>query len=282
MYAYLISMIFSYKGTILAEGSYQELQVSGVDFTKLQIELSDDEQIRTVESDIESNKIINTNSSNANPCLSIRGSKESILSCVDESKIINGSLNSVDEKPNEEPETRSSGNMSKSIYVSYFSASGNMYQVFISFVMYLITQILISGGEYWITYWYCAFFISWHIIVFNVRHFFRVNLEEHVFSHCASSLNNSTLTVDRHHNSTATYNRISDTLLWWKISRQTCIIVFAVFTFSIILAILIRTTIFVSVCMKSSIMLHNKMFNAIVKAPMYFFNTNSSGKYKIK
>jgi ATP-binding cassette subfamily C (CFTR/MRP) protein 4 len=31
--------------------------------------------------------------------------------------------------------------------------------------------------------------------------------------------------------------------------------------------------------MKASMNLHNKMFNAITRATMYFFNTNSSGKY---
>lgn len=145
-------IFFSHKTTILAEGSYRELQVSGIDFTKLQIGPSEDEQNKTVESDVESTET-NNKSLNVNPCLSIRGSDESILSCVDESKV-NGSVNGVDEKPIEE--TRSSGNVSKSIYLSYFSASGNMYEVFLLLVMYLITQTFITGGEYWITYWYFA------------------------------------------------------------------------------------------------------------------------------
>lgn len=154
--------IFSYKATILAKGSYQELQVSGIDFTKLQIGLLEDEQKRTFESDIESN-LTNTNSLNS--CLSICGSNESVLSCVNESKK-NSSVKCIGIQQNEEPETRSSGNVSKSIYVSYFSASGNIYEVFLLFIMCLITQILISGGEYWITYWYCALFFYWHMILY--------------------------------------------------------------------------------------------------------------------
>lgn len=111
---------------------------------------------------------------------------------------------------------------------------------------------------------------------------FRVNLEEHVFHHSddnnmLTTIDNSTLTSTN--NSTTTTDEISDTLLWWSISRQTCITVFAVFTFSMILATLIRSATFVSVCMKASMNLHNKMFNAITRATMYFFNTNSSGKY---
>lgn len=84
------------------------------------------------------------------------------------------------------------------------------------------------------------------------------------------------------YNSTSTIDKVSDTLLWWTISRQTCIIVFAVLTFSMILATLIRSATFVSVCMKASMILHNKMFNAITRATMYFFNTNSSGKILLK
>jgi ATP-binding cassette subfamily C (CFTR/MRP) protein 4 len=58
------------------------------------------------------------------------------------------------------------------------------------------------------------------------------------------------------------------------ISRQSCIIIFAILTFSLIVVILMRTATLVSVCLKASFNLHNAMFNAI----MYFFNTNSTGK----
>jgi ATP-binding cassette subfamily C (CFTR/MRP) protein 4 len=120
-----------------------------------------------------------------------------------------------------------------------------------------------------------------YYIIFKLKYFYRVNLEEHVFYHDNNSLKNNTLRETPYNNNATNY-KISDTLLWWTISRQTCIIVFVVFTFSMILAILIRTAIFVSVCMKSSINLHNNMFNAIVRATMYFFNTNSSGNYNFE
>lgn len=109
--------------------------------------------------------------------------------------------------------------------------------------------------------------------------FFRVNLEEHVFRY-ENSVDNSKLitTSNNTYNSTSTTDEVSDTLLWWTISRQTCIVVFAVLTFSMILATLVRSATFVSVCTKASMILHNKMFNAITRATMYFFNTNSSGK----
>lgn len=41
---------------------------------------------------------------------------------------------------------------------------------------------------------------------------------------------------------------------------------------------LIKTVTTISVCMKASMKLHDKVFYALTRANMYFFNTNSSGK----
>lgn len=67
---------------------------------------------------------------------------------------------------------------------------------------------------------------------------------------------------------------VNDTLM----DRQTCVIVYCLIIMSLIVSILIRSSIFVSVTMRSSIELHKNMFNAMTKATMSFFNTNSSGK----
>lgn len=99
-----------------------------------------------------------------------------------------------------------------------------------------------------------------------------MNLEEHVFYNIKNQpmyyYNNSTLMTENSMN----------TLLWYSISRQTCVNVFFGLTFLMILATVIRTVTFVSVCMQASMNLHNNMFNAITKATMNFFNQNSSGK----
>lgn len=99
---------------------------------------------------------------------------------------------------------------------------------------------------------------------------FRVNLEEHVFR--------SGKNFKKNNNSSVT----EDSLMGWSISRQTCYIVFAVLTFMTIVATVVRSLTFVSVYLRSSVTLHKKMFNAITRATMYFFNTNSSGIIKIK
>lgn len=81
-----------------------------------------------------------------------------------------------------------------------------------------------------------------------------------------------------YNNNTFMSDNSINTFLWWSISRQTCVNVFFCLTFIMILATVIRTVTFVSVCMQASMNLHNNMFNAITKATMNFFNENSSGK----
>lgn len=77
---------------------------------------------------------------------------------------------------------------------------------------------------------------------------------------------------------TLTDNNLPTKLMWWSITRQTCVIVLIVLTVLLIFATYVRAFTWIVFCMKSSVELHNKMFNAITRTTMYFFNTNSSGK----
>lgn len=91
-----------------------------------------------------------------------------------------------------------------------------------------------------------------------------MNLEDHVLS------NTKSVTTSSKAHSLLT-------LIWWPISRESCCIVYALLIFLMILTAAIRSFTFVSVCMTASINLHDKMFNALTRATIYFFNTNSSG-----
>ncbi|XP_027849228.2 ATP-binding cassette sub-family C member 4-like [Aphis gossypii] len=219
------------KGNVLIEGSYDELQKSDLNFTKMlgsPIET-------TIVSRNESIKN-NTNTNNRRIGYNRQVSIQSVTSSIEEFQ-----FNEVQEQPVEVSENRTSGSVSKSVYSSYFFASGNSCKIFFFFIICILTQVLVSSGDFWLTYW--------------------VNLEERVFYRMRTA---------------------SDTdepkFLWWSISRDTCFIVFIVLTLIMIVAIIIRSISFVSVCMKSSMILHNKMFTAITRATMYFFNTNQSGR----
>lgn len=58
-------------------------------------------------------------------------------------------------KQNEVTEVISVGKISKKVYTSYFSAGGGPCNIFLFFFMYLFTQALTTGGDYWISFWYC-------------------------------------------------------------------------------------------------------------------------------
>lgn len=139
-------LFFYFQANILAEGSYQELQASGLDFTKLlgsSIE-------PTVVSDNESHsKYESTNNLDPRSILSRQISVQSVASSIDENK-----HSGVQEEPIEVAEMRSSGDISLTVYSSYFSAGGNVCKITFLLLMCVFTQVLASGGDYWITYWY--------------------------------------------------------------------------------------------------------------------------------
>jgi hypothetical protein len=75
-------------------------------------------------------------------------------------------------------------------------------------------------------------------------------------------------------NGTSVESTLSDTL-----SREMCIYIYTAVTLGTIFVTLTRSITFFSVCMRASVHLHDSMFRSITRATMYFFNTNSSGKY---
>ncbi|XP_026820606.1 multidrug resistance-associated protein 4-like isoform X2 [Rhopalosiphum maidis] len=222
------------NANILLEGTYEELQMSNLDFAKMlrsprgMISVADD--TFDVGNKIDQNLIFDRQVPE----------ETSITPSVDESKIHKDKL-----EPTEIAETRSSGNISYSVYLSYLFAGGRKCKILFFILICIFTQVFSSLGDFWINYW--------------------VNLEEHAFRNVI----NAPIAVSDNN---------SSTLLWWSISRQTCIYVFSVITLIIIIISAIRSVLFVSVCMKASLNLHNNMFNALTKAKIYFFNTNPSGR----
>lgn len=107
-------------------------------------------------SDSESNsKFINTHALDPHTILSRQISIQSVASSNDESKHLE-----TQTEPIEIAETRSSGNISLTVYSSYFSAGGNTCKISFLLFMCIFTQVLASGGDYWITFWYCVTIIS--------------------------------------------------------------------------------------------------------------------------
>ncbi|XP_060849436.1 ATP-binding cassette sub-family C member 4-like isoform X2 [Rhopalosiphum padi] len=240
-------IILMENGEKIAEDSYKNLQESEFNFTKMlgsPVEpiITNDNETITIGT--------RPNFRSQNSMYTRQVSVLSVTSTVEESNYNDVQVEVVEVvEPIELAETRSFGNSGFSIYSSYFSAGGHKCKIILFLLICIFTQVLSSSGDYWITYW--------------------INLEEHVFfsiDHLESN-NNRSLT-----------NNPSNTLIPWIVSRNTCIIVFTVITLSIIISTLIRSALFVSVCTTSSTNLHNRMLGSIIRATMYFFNKNASGR----
>lgn len=65
---------------------------------------------------------------------------------------------------------------------------------------------------------------------------------------------------------------------FWDFSTETCIYIYTGITVATIIVTLTRSISFFTLCMKSSVKLHDRMFNSIIRGSMRFFNTNSSGR----
>lgn len=131
----------------MADGNYHELQFKKTDFNRLLIspeKTSVGSHNRFCEVTEESN-----NRSDKPTITPRQGSIKSSSSSIDESeiKITKG-------EPIEEVETYFTGNVSKSVYLSYIFAGDNICQLSFLVLTTVLTCIVGSGGDYWISYWY--------------------------------------------------------------------------------------------------------------------------------
>jgi len=130
---------------VVTEGSYKELQTSGLDFTKL-LELSTDTTVLPG-NDSKMDKSSNNNIARSIPYIR----QESVLSVT--SSIEETKFSEIITQPGEVAETRSSGNISFNVYMSYIFSGGHLCKVISLILICIYTQVLASGGDYWITYW---------------------------------------------------------------------------------------------------------------------------------
>ncbi|XP_054270037.1 probable multidrug resistance-associated protein lethal(2)03659 [Macrosteles quadrilineatus] len=241
------------NGSIDSEGTYQELQGRNLEFLRLS------------NSEEEANEEGNQNRNLYKRHASIQ-SVRSVASSMEDGKI--------QDEPPEIAEMRSKGTVSGRVYKTYMKSGGNCCMLMFFLATAVLTQLLASGGDYWITYW--------------------VNLEEYgyVKSESASSIAqplqqslaqpllqvaNASFMTTTMLPSTAT-NTTETTLLSLPLTRDMCVYVFSAITAATVIVTLFRSYLFFYLCMRASRRLHDTMFNSITRATMHFFNTNSSGR----
>lgn len=110
-------------GVVKAQGSFRELQASGLDFTNLLGEIQDEEEEKKKQEE-----------------LIRQGSIRSIASIEGEApKIIE--------------EQKGTGSVGADVYKGYFKAGGNCCVIFILFTLFIVTQLFASVADYFLTFW---------------------------------------------------------------------------------------------------------------------------------
>ena len=197
-------------GTITTSGTYNELRNSGGEFVKLLEEMS-------------------------NPDEDEEKKKTAVVQKLKSLK----SLEKGD-KPVEVKEHRSTGTLSKKIYLRYLKAGGNYFVSIFILLLFVLAQGAGSASDLFITFW--------------------VNLEQ---ERLGQSKNDTEVTES-----------------WQSrfFTPDICIYIHSFIIIFLIIITLTRSLSFFKVCMKASKNLHNNMFANIVNATMRFFNTNPSGR----
>lgn len=150
----------------------------------------------------------------------------------------NNDTNNFDDLPVEMHETIIKGRMASKVFFAYFKASKKPSMITLMIFVFILNQIISSGSDYFVAYW--------------------VNIES-----------NSWFTTD---NNTMKF-------LWnGPLSRDFTICIYSATIVMIVLLCQFQIIIYFSICMWSSINLHSAMFRSILRATMYFYNTNPVGR----
>ncbi|XP_065203724.1 probable multidrug resistance-associated protein lethal(2)03659 isoform X2 [Planococcus citri] len=126
------------QGSVTAEGSFQQLQETGLDFTKL---LSTPKESEDGKSTAEE-----TPEEIVKPLHTRQISVQSVASSMED-----GLASDREPKPVEETVTQ--GSVGMYVYRAYFAAGGHWCFVFSMFFLCFFAQVLASGSDAWITYW---------------------------------------------------------------------------------------------------------------------------------
>jgi len=163
---------------------------------------------------------------------------------------------SQDEKP-------AVAGVSGATYWKYFQSGGGVCS-FIFFVLSCLTaEILFCASDYWLNLWTSAE---------RARHH---TLNSGIISSIPSNINsttegNASLTAGLH---TTTFENE------WVLDRNTGIYVYSILIGGVIIFGFLRATHFYGISTGASIRLHGNMFQAVIRAPVQFFDKNPVGKY---
>lgn len=127
-------------------------------------------------------------------------------------------------------EKQSEGAVEMNIYTEYFKAAKNWLVIVVIFILFLVTQTLMSGASYFVSVW--------------------TNWEEQ--------------------------NKDVEQATTWSTNRF--VYIYSAIIVLLVIAIIFRSFGFFIMCIRISANLHNMLYEGVIRAKMYFFNLNSSGR----
>lgn len=201
------------NGSIEQKGTFNQLQALGLDFMKL---------LKTIDTE---GKKIQTRQSEI-----IRQQ-----SSIDDAKSDGDISNDASAEMHE---ARAKGGMSRGVFLAYFKASQKPIMITLMMLIFIITQIISGGSDYFIAFWVNVESSSWH----------------------------------------ETNNRTMEFLWHGPLSRDGMIYLYSAMMVAIVLFWQFQTVVYFNVCMWSSVNLHSAMFRSILRTTMYFYNTNPAGR----
>nr|XP_039258782.1 multidrug resistance-associated protein 4-like [Styela clava] len=239
------------EGRVYGRGTYAELQDSGVDFAAL---------LRKKEDDNESVFCEKRQTVRGSP-LSLRDNSNDSTqtSIVPDLSIEDTEIEGHTAKIIAE-EMREQGSIGGKVYLEYFRVAANAFLLVLFFIIVIASHVLYIMNDWWLSKWTTSYkdYLS--------------NLSSNNPDFSSGSGQNEPSEV---FNSTTSFTSVNNKNTF---DSSYYIKIYAVLSSMVLLIVLLRANLHFYICVTSGIHMHKKMFEAILRAPIRFFDTNPAGR----
>ncbi|KAK1124889.1 hypothetical protein K0M31_006239 [Melipona bicolor] len=153
-------------------------------------------------------------------------------------------------------EAVATGRFSNKIYQKYFQSGGSIYALIALLVMFIVSQVAMSGNDYWVSYWTNTEIIRRSL---NKNNSFKPQYSFYVLN---DTMLSRVFNLDKH----------------GLLGTVDAIYLYTLCIVSCIVTVFARNIYFMKVCTNASRNLHDMMFSNILQATMTFFHNNVSGR----
>nr|CAD7398178.1 unnamed protein product [Timema poppensis] len=153
-------------------------------------------------------------------------------------------------------EASSKGKSERSVYAEYFCSGANCLGLFLMSSFFIVAQAAASGADYWMSFW---------VTQEELRSYY----QSPEFQYDLNTTKN---------NASAKESEIFLLPVEDLLSTQLCLYIYTGIVVFLIVIAFVRSFTFYTVCMRSSVSLHNDMFNSVIRTPVRFFDVNPSGR----